>query len=340
MLKLPVNVRTRWGMTSLMTFGAVAAIILVVELITILDIRRERSSFHDQQEEKGLLLATQLNDMLARHLYFLDVDALRDAAENIVESEPAITYVEITDSSGELLAGTREGGSSLGSSKDELRLRTIRENKPNLVFEGNNLSITSPVMAGRELVGVLKFEFGSEALSTKINSIFFEHLWQGLAMVAAVGLIAFIFAWYAARPLRLLSIAAVRIGRGDLDTIVPIRGTKETAELGSALNQMRVELNDLYQDLERRVEERTDLLASTLQQLRREVAEREQAEEDRQDAQVKALVLSQLGFGNCLRKRLRLLPFFRSVDVGGWQPWDENGMWSGWKGKNETSWND
>ena len=54
----------------------------------------------------------------------------------------------------------------------------------------------------------------------------------------------------------------------------------------------------------------------------------------------KRLVLSQLGFGNCLRKRLRLLPFFRSVDVGGWQPWDENGMWSGWKGKNETSWND
>ena len=53
-----------------------------------------------------------------------------------------------------------------------------------------------------------------------------------------------------------------------------------------------------------------------------------------------SLVLSQLGFGNCLRKRLRLLPFFRSVDVGGWQPWDENGMWSGWKGKNETSWND
>ncbi len=52
------------------------------------------------------------------------------------------------------------------------------------------------------------------------------------------------------------------------------------------------------------------------------------------------LVLSQLGFGNCLRKRLRLPPFFRSVDVGGWQPWDENGMWSGWKGKNETSWND
>ncbi len=55
---------------------------------------------------------------------------------------------------------------------------------------------------------------------------------------------------------------------------------------------------------------------------------------------VPTLVLSQLGFGNCLRKRLRLIPFFRSVDVGGWQPWDENGMWSGWKGKNETSWND
>ena len=51
-----------------------------------------------------------------------------------------------------------------------------------------------------------------------------------------------------------------------------------------------------------------------------------------------ALVLSQLGFGNCLRKRLRLLPFFRSVDVGGWQPWDENGMWFG-KGRTRP-WND
>ena len=59
-----------------------------------------------------------------------------------------------------------------------------------------------------------------------------------------------------------------------------------------------------------------------------------------QQRKADGLVLSQLGFGNCLRKRLRLLPFFRSVDVGGWQPWDENGMWSGWKGKNETSWND
>jgi len=41
------------------------------------------------------------------------------------------------------------------------------------------------------------------------------------------------------------------------------------------------------------------------------------------------LVLSQLGFGNCLRKRLRLLPFLRSVDAGRWQRWDENGMWFG-----------
>ena len=83
--------------------------------------------------------------------------------------------------------------------------------------------------------------------------------------------------------------------------------------------------------LEDRVRQRTqELEASNLQLV------------EAQDRLVRTekLVLSQLGFGNCLRKRLRLLPFFRSVDVGGWQPWDENGMWSGWKGKNETSWND
>ena len=72
----------------------------------------------------------------------------------------------------------------------------------------------------------------------------------------------------------------------------------------------------------------------------RDATQHEVGQLKRENGELKELVLSQLGFGNCLRKRLRLLPFFRSVDVGGWQPWDENGMWSGWKGKNETSWND
>ncbi len=92
-----------------------------------------------------------------------------------------------------------------------------------------------------------------------------------------------LFAWGAARsvtrPVVLLTLAAERIGAGELSDPIPPLGRDEVGRLGQALDAMRVDLKRSLDEvaeanelLERRVDERTRELA----RLNRELQEREQ----------------------------------------------------------------
>ena len=107
-LKLPTSPRFRWSIVSALTLNMVMVIVLLMGLVTFADIRRERAISRDGLQQRGLLLASGLNDVLANYLYFSQIDALRDIAE-VVTSQPDITYVEISTPEGRLLvAGRRE----------------------------------------------------------------------------------------------------------------------------------------------------------------------------------------------------------------------------------------
>ena len=53
-------------------------------LLTVVGIRRERAFFRDDQQERGVLLVGGLTETLANHIYFNDVDALRDISSMAV----------------------------------------------------------------------------------------------------------------------------------------------------------------------------------------------------------------------------------------------------------------
>jgi two-component system, NtrC family, sensor kinase len=57
----------------------------------------------------------------------------------------------------------------------------------------------------------------------------------------------------AVRPLRRLSAALEKVGKGRLDTTVPISGGRETAEIGRAFNQMTAKLKAQQKELENRL---------------------------------------------------------------------------------------
>lgn len=57
----------------------------------------------------------------------------------------------------------------------------------------------------------------------------------------------------AVRPLRRLSAALEKVGKGRLDTTVPISGGRETAEIGLAFNQMTAQLKAQQKELENRL---------------------------------------------------------------------------------------
>ena len=101
--------RFRWGMSAVLTISMVSVIALLITTLTVLDIRRERAIFNSELEERGLLMAETLNDVLADPVYFSDIDGVRDIVE-VVRGQPDIAYVRIFRPDGRLLVdGPRLG---------------------------------------------------------------------------------------------------------------------------------------------------------------------------------------------------------------------------------------
>jgi signal transduction histidine kinase len=93
---------------------------------------------------------------------------------------------------------------------------------------------------------------------------------QRLALTAAMlAVLALLAAAYLARriggPLRSLAESAIRLGRGDFSTAIPVRGTPEVAALARTMEDMRRNLIDLTATLRRREAEAQALLHGVLE---------------------------------------------------------------------------
>jgi HAMP domain-containing protein len=84
-------------------------------------------------------------------------------------------------------------------------------------------------------------------------------LWTVFLGLLAVGL-AYVASASLTRPLRELTEAAQQMGAGRLNVRVPVTSRDELGVLAETFNAMAVRLQDLYQNLERRVQERTHQL--------------------------------------------------------------------------------
>ena len=287
--------RFRWGIATLLTLVTLLGIGVLIILITVLDIRRERAISRDSLEQRGRSVASTLGEVMSGPLYYTDVDALRDIAQ-LVRGQSDITFVRVFSPDGRVLAEeTRLDNDSdypTGTVDDEFALQTIRSMKTRLRFAGDALEVVSPIEVGPEVIGVVQFGMDSAQLDAEIQGIIVEHVWQGLALMAIWAVVSYMVSHYATRPLKALASAAANIGRGDLDTDVPVQGTKEVVELGGTLEHMRLELQRLYVGLEGQVAERTQQLAEANRGLETEVAQRRWAQRELQKAGEMALAAS------------------------------------------------
>ena len=110
--------RSRWGVASALTVLVGGLILALMVTTTVVDVRRERSTFREGLEQRGDLLARTWNDVLFDPLYLTDVAALRDIA-TVLEGEPDILYVQIFRRDGKLVVDTAQGEYTLGRVDDE-----------------------------------------------------------------------------------------------------------------------------------------------------------------------------------------------------------------------------
>jgi two-component system, OmpR family, phosphate regulon sensor histidine kinase PhoR len=85
----------------------------------------------------------------------------------------------------------------------------------------------------------------------------------GFGLAALTGLLALAFiARSVLRPLRTITASVERVGRGDLDTNVPERGTEELTALARTVNRMRRDVEERIEAVRRERETREAILAA------------------------------------------------------------------------------
>ena len=277
--RLARAIKAPWPIALMLTVGMAGVILLVITVSTLLEIREQRDLFRQELEAQGRLLANTLDDALANALYFLDVDKVDDVTDAVQMSLDGLTYIRVFRPDGSLLTDTPAQNEPLSSLASGFVNSVLETKERVLDFRGDHLEVTSPVMAGNQILGIVNFDLSKASLDARLAIIVRDHVWQGLALLAVAILLAFAVARFVTKPLQALHTAALRIGRGDLDYQIPVGGTEETASLGKALGNMRTELKGLYQDLEGQVAERPQELSRTNESLRTEIVAHERAEE-------------------------------------------------------------
>ena len=127
-------------------------------------------------------------------------------------------------------------------------------------------------------------------------------LLSGLILAVLAGLY---FARKMVVPIRTLTAGAMRLGSGDLSQRIVIATGDELEELGTQFNKMAGQLQDLYSNLERKVEERTKQLELATQSKSRFLAT---ASHDlRQPLHALGLFVAQLQFRNRADERKKII---------------------------------
>ena len=112
------------------------------------------------------------------------------------------------------------------------------------------------------------------------------------------------------RPIESIQAAAAKIGAGALDERIEIRSNDELGALADELNRMASQLQESYADLERKVEERTQELASALAELDEKTRELELASKHKSDFlanmshELRTPLNAIIGFSQVLREEM------------------------------------
>lgn len=104
--------------------------------------------------------------------------------------------------------------------------------------------------------------------------------WSGFVGVILVLCVVALISRTLSRPITKLSRTAKEVERGNLSARVRYTGSGEIGLLGRSFNSMAERIEHWHQTLEKQVEKRTKELESRNEQLKIEVTERKQAEEE------------------------------------------------------------
>ena len=182
----------------------------------------------------------------------------------------ARAYAYIVDSKGNLVTGPSDSTlftqANLSSLEQVHRALTQTASAPQGSVTASNARGTSVFSAYHSITPtgwVLFVEQPQDEALSPLNALIVRTIILLVIGLAVAALASLLLARRMATPILALERAAARIGSGQLDQRIEVKGRDELAALSETFNKMAAELRESYSGLEEKVTERTRELAET-----------------------------------------------------------------------------
>ena len=244
----------RWPLAVRLTLLITTIVMLAVLLVTSLSVRRERRTFHDELEQRAVLLLDTIVASSGDSLYFLDADYLSDLMRDLGRNQ-VVSAGRIYDAEGRVVADALNDDARFSLEPDPFGEQLLAVESTVFVWEEEQLVAGRPVRLGAETVGAVSIGLPTAPLAEKVQAV----RGQGVSVAAFGVLVGLALALMASRsitdPLREMIEATELVGEGDLTQRVAIRSSVELATLGRRFNEMTGRLAETMQEREQQIAE-------------------------------------------------------------------------------------
>lgn len=231
----------------LIAFGALLAI----------SAQTSNTNLRNAVREVSRPITSASSRLLFNPVYTLNITEANSVISQFVDDE-TIVYAAVYDAAALKLTDVAAGEWTPESNLIQtLSLSSMSTNSTQEQEVDQYLLIAEPIAVGSEVIGTVVYAFDQAVLQAGLEQA--QATLRLAILVALIGASAFVYIFMrnALAPLSHLAEAAQKIGSGELSTIVKVEGYQEVSSLASALDGMRVDLQESYSNLERRVAERT-----------------------------------------------------------------------------------
>jgi two-component system, NtrC family, sensor kinase len=211
----------------------------------------------------------------------------------VLQNNKGIRSVLIVPKRGSAMRIAPEGWQMLESERASIKPANFDVESYGIVGQApgeSHYRYVTPIRFSGVSWGAMQIDFDTSEYEANISQMYRQLLYISAFTLLAVLPIGYFFALWLTRPIATISAAASRVARGDLNAHVVIERNDEIGQLSRSFNQMvdalaenRLRLENVNQELEIKVAERTqalDELNRTLdQRVRDEIAKRKEQEQ-------------------------------------------------------------
>jgi PAS domain S-box-containing protein len=249
------------------TLALVTVIVILVSSVTYLSIRREQQLLRTELEEQAVWLLASLSTAVANPLYTADTKSMSTLLQRLGEDERVIA-ARVYDKEGRIVADAFDPEIVFNRQIDPLGQDLVAPDTVILQWQADRLLAGQAISIGAERLGAISLGLSTAPLQAKLT----DARNQGFGVAVATMVIGLVLTLLLSQsitgPLQGLAQATKKIATSDLTHPVEIAGNDEVAILGTAIEQMRLQLHQLSHQLEQQVAERTQALQESEERFR------------------------------------------------------------------------